>query len=416
MHKIQNYWFYLEPYTFIFKGKDKTVLYNTLNSEYLECPSNVFVDELIEELLISPDYCVTIDHNKISNIEFHQFIETVRSTFSGDYTICDDTKKKPYIFKPILRLKDNYHKLIGINDKSDLEGNNILRYLNELTIFLTIKCEQHCRNCFDYHKQFLSCAKFPNTPDFPIKELLRILDQMEKNGIGRVNFLGGDIFKYKYLQLLIPHLGVYSFSKRFIVNSSHINDRTIDIIKRLLESKCFVMVLFEPSSKIINYMDALGNTNIEYVVIIDSEKTLSAAIDFIETNPELCVEFYPFFNDQNLAFFKDYVFMNIKDLLDLPISKKTIFRHQILNENFFGKLFIKSNGDIYANLNMELIGNAFENIDSINKAVYHEMKNGLSWFKLRNEEPCSDCCNKHLCPSPSNYEIILGKPNLCDIK
>lgn len=36
----EKYWLYLESYTFIFKGDDKTVLYNTLNSAYIECPSN----------------------------------------------------------------------------------------------------------------------------------------------------------------------------------------------------------------------------------------------------------------------------------------------------------------------------------------------------------------------------------------
>ena len=316
-----------------------------------------------------------------------------------------------------MRLKDNYHKLARERSKLDVEGNNILRYLNELTLYLSAKCEHHCENCLDYHKQFLSCSRFPNTSDFPLQELLEILEQMEKNGLGRVNFVGGDIFKYKYLHDLISHIAVYNFSKRFVINHKHINNWTISIIEQLLESKCSIIILFEPESQIINYSDVIGNNNnIEYAVMVDSEETLSFAIDFMDSNAELYLELYPFFNNRNLSFFKKNVFIKTKDLLDLPISKKAIFRHQTLNENFFGKLYIKPNGDIYANLNQKLIGNAFGDRFSINKAVYHEMKYGLSWFKLRNEKPCIECCNRYLCPSPSNYEIVLNKSNLCEVE
>ena len=33
-----NYLFYLEPYAFLLRSNDKTVVYNTLNATYLICP------------------------------------------------------------------------------------------------------------------------------------------------------------------------------------------------------------------------------------------------------------------------------------------------------------------------------------------------------------------------------------------
>ncbi len=35
-----NYWFYLEPYAFLFHNENKAVIYNTLNSAYLVCPNH----------------------------------------------------------------------------------------------------------------------------------------------------------------------------------------------------------------------------------------------------------------------------------------------------------------------------------------------------------------------------------------
>lgn len=49
----EKYWLYLESYTFIFKGDDKTVLYNTLNSAYIECPSNDLIMYAIDSLFNS---------------------------------------------------------------------------------------------------------------------------------------------------------------------------------------------------------------------------------------------------------------------------------------------------------------------------------------------------------------------------
>ena len=145
-------------------------------------------------------------------------------------------------------------------------------------------------------------------------------------------------------------------------------------------------------------------------------ESLSKAINIVTTNPLAKINIRPFFNGSNMAFFKENVFMDLNDLLSSPISKKSIFRHQVLNENFFGKMIIMPNGETYSNINHNSLGNAFDDILSINKLVYKEMRHGKAWFKVRDEIPCKNCCNKSLCPSPSNYEIVTNRVNLCNIK
>jgi pseudo-rSAM protein len=53
--------------------------------------------------------------------------------------------------------------------------------------------------------------------------------------------------------------------------------------------------------------------------------------------------------------------------------------------------------------------------DDIRNLIYRELMEGKSWLRIRNQAPCTECLYQWLCPSPSNYEIVTGKPNLCHI-
>lgn len=60
----------------------------------------------------------------------------------------------------------------------------------------------------------------------------------------------------------------------------------------------------------------------------------------------------------------------------------------------------------------KVIGNL---TDSLYDVVYREMTEGNSWFHVRKDTPCCDCCYQWLCPAPSCYESALKKPNLCNV-
>ena len=80
----------------------------------------------------------------------------------------------------------------------------------------------------------------------------------------------------------------------------------------------------------------------------------------------------------------------------------------------FGKINIMPNGDVYANLNHPILGNIYT--DSLYEIVHKEVEEGKSWLRIRNEAPCNDCVYQWLCPPPSNYEIAIGRSNLCHVK
>ena len=126
---------------------------------------------------------------------------------------------------------------------------------------------------------------------------------------------------------------------------------------------------------------------------------------------QLEMKVYPWFNGNNLTFFEESVFLNKDDLLDGQWSKQEIFSHQVLNTNDFGKLSMLPNGDIYANIFFDPIGTIKNNIKQL---VYKELKDGKSWRRTRDVLiPCCSCLYRYLCPSPSNYELVLKKSNMC---
>ena len=54
---------------------------------------------------------------------------------------------------------------------------------------------------------------------------------------------------------------------------------------------------------------------------------------------------------------------------------------------------------------------------SLKELVYKELTELETWLKVRSKEtPCKQCINKDLCPSISNYELVIGKNNLCNIQ
>ena len=110
---------------------------------------------------------------------------------------------------------------------------------------------------------------------------------------------------------------------------------------------------------------------------------------------------------------RENIYLNVEDILSTSWSKNEIFANQQLNTNDFGKIRIATNGYIYANPNYQPIGKWD---DDYKKLIYNELRHGNSWRRTRDKQAiCKECIYKYLCPSPSNYEIAIQKPNLCNL-
>jgi len=96
------------------------------------------------------------------------------------------------------------------------------------------------------------------------------------------------------------------------------------------------------------------------------------------------------------------------------LTKRELFAKKELNTNFFGKLTIFPDGNIYSNPNERPLGTIK---DSLYEMLYKELTEGYAWMLTRDQkEPCTKCRFKFLCPPISNYEFAIGKFNLCHLR
>jgi pseudo-rSAM protein len=89
----------------------------------------------------------------------------------------------------------------------------------------------------------------------------------------------------------------------------------------------------------------------------------------------------PIYSGSNKLFFENNVYLTEEDILELKPELKTIHTNQILNSNFFGKLFITPDGKIYENINGNCIGQI--NNSNLAEIVYNNILNGVCRFKTR---------------------------------
>jgi pseudo-rSAM protein len=122
----------------------------------------------------------------------------------------------------------------------------------------------------------------------------------------------------------------------------------------------------------------------------------------------------PKYTGENIVFFRENVFLAKEDILSTSMSIKDFFSKQSINMHDFGKINIMPNGDAYANVKHPALGNIY--VHSIHEIVQKELDEGRSWLRIRNQAPCNTCIYQWLCPSPSDYEIAIGRPNLCHVE
>lgn len=123
---------------------------------------------------------------------------------------------------------------------------------------------------------------------------------------------------------------------------------------------------------------------------------------------------HPVYTGKNYDFFKEYIFLDHEDILQQKLSFRQIFAHQKLNTHFFGTLTVLADGEVYSNVNSVSLGN-IANVTLLD-IISQEMVTNSSWRRIRDAAPCSGCLYQYLCPSPSNYETVMNKMNLCHIK
>lgn len=403
-------WLYLEPYTFIFGDENEYAIYNSLSGAYKLCPDNEVVRNAIS-LLNRPEngYCCQIKSESLHDTSFQSLVEWIRESFSGDLVERTVTSSKPFIFKPMLFFNTDIRR----RKEKDLSflGSRIVRNLSEVTVHLPASTcgGRDCVECTMYSKQMNHCAPSEGET-LSLAEYVGLFDSVRHTGVSSLNLVACDIDN-DLAQFLLSYLKEFDMKKSLYIRYSHLPEEPFT---SLPTSSFETIVIVHENEIDTGLRDRICQTRdcnaIQWMLTVSGQATVER-IERLGLADEENVFMQPYYNGHNFDFFKEFVCYDLSDVLSSVPDRRSIFRKQVLNENFFGKLIVTAVGDAYANLNAAPLGNIRHG--SLKEFVYDELVEPKSWLRVRSKEPCSTCVNKYLCPSISNYELVIGKENLC---
>lgn len=409
---MENYthWFYLESYTFLFYSKNQYVIYNTLNSTYIDCSLYGKTINTVLSILHNTNktYCVGIYEYQLRDSQFTEFIKKIRNTFSGDI-IKNIRGIPPFISKPILRIL--HHPNNPKTKEYNLLGENALFHLHEVTFYLE-------NQGFDLNPMYKDCYKQFLYPTYTEKQklshakYLEIIEQLSICQIDKINIIPATIEKKELFSYLLSLSCQYSIKTQIILPYKKYNKEDL---KQLLTNPQFsimIMVHLPVDYEELNsYINLFNEYNITWSLIASNKND----VIFLSKNnlgKFTNVDYIPWYTGDNMDFFKEYIYNDFKDIIEQKNTKQHIFRKQILNDNLFGKLTIFPTGEVYSNVNFPTIGNIQD--QKLSEIVYSEIENYFKpWFFTRDYVSCKNCVNKYLCPSISNYEIVANEYNMC---
>lgn len=382
MNTNADYWFTIEPYVYIKITSQCVFLYNTLDGEILESHKKDVIDFLNKILHKENCGVVFLTNERYNQNSINEFVKNVREKYMGDIISIDLSNGKPVQLFPYV----NYSCDQAVYKKHNFSSfKNVLENLSEISI--------HVDAITDISKLIPVLISIPWSPTFNIVgDIFRVLDNWDmlcffnKRLSPKIIFCSYDNFIP--IDPVFDNNFSYRISVKFPINMQHWNDS-----RRLLLDQALPF---------------------EYVFDVSSNEDLLQMELLIEQYQIEKYQSHPVYTGDNISFFEQNVFLSREDILSMPITINDLFIRQVMNIYDYGKINILPNGDVYANLNHPVLGNVYT--DNIYEVVQKEVSEGKSWFNVRNQSPCTDCVYQWLCPSPSNYEIFIGRPNLCHVK
>ena len=377
-----NYWFKIEPYVHISIVNSNVLLYNTFDGSFIES-KDIEIVKLLKETLLKENCGVvllTAERYNLDNIR--KFIMELRAKYMGDIIDIELSKSKPVQIMPFTSLLNTQELFKKQNFPT---GKKILEYLSEISIYV------------DYNTNIMDLNSF-------LKSL---------PNISTVNIIGNlkDVANYKELLLVLDQ---FPSLKKITCNYSNVISLQPEFVNNFSYS---ILINYPIDISKWNYSRRLLlNQSIPFECIFEvtSMDNYSQINKFIEEFGIEKHQLKPVYTGDNIDFFKENVFLTKDDILSTPLSISDFFINQSMNIFDFGKIAIMSNGDIYANVNYPILGNIHTH--SIYEIISKELEEGRSWLRIRNQVPCNTCLYQWFCPSPSNYEIAIGRPNLCHVK
>lgn len=401
---MSTHWFTLHEDTFLWLKGNKGLVYNAENKNRLLFSLSDKIREICLQLLnIENLYSVSLTTEEVKDEDINQWIHSLMDMQAGYLTLNVEFDKRPVSLMPVLKVQDDrkYYEgqqMLGFRGK-------ILQNLHELTFYINGNKQGH----FEYFKQTI----FPVKSDSVLErvKIRSFINNSRNFFLSNLNLVG-DFFSYYDLEELVNDISELSVQLTIHILINDFLNHVQEIKKMKWPADTRVNILVDTVFDISSLKDfPLPFSLTVFIFSEDDFLRYSSLFDTFVLAQD--IRFIPVYNGENISFYESNVFMEKDDMDKVDLSKNEIFIRQAINIGDFGKLTIMPDGKVYANLNMPSLGTIDESPYSI---VYKEFNDGLSWFKLRIQAPCNNCVYQWLCPSPSNHEIVIDRPNLCHVK
>lgn len=401
---MKEYWLSLFPDTFLWIRQEKGYIYNSINGRGVRF-ENVGTIAGLTAVLEDIDalYRVKIGEKELNIPEVKKWVKELVDTGCGRLAPDDGRHKCPVSMRPELRIQDDI-EYYQWEYRQHIDG-NIIHNLHELVFYVN---GSRYGDASVYRQ-----IRYPlpeEVGEANVEQMEAIVASGLRSELLSTISLVGNIWNYSAYTRLLSYLK--STGKYIIL---YVVDKDAEMNAEELEkwkgeNICFHIWVTEEevSQRLFNRWKES-----EYVVFdfkVGSEQEYEQAEIYRENYGLRNTEVLPVYTGDNFSFFRDHLFLTPEEIEEFVISKREIFLRQTLNIYHFGKLYVLPEGDVYANLNDPQLGRVEEPLHDI---VYREMTEGKSWFRIRDGKTCRECLYQWLCPSPSNYELVMGKSCFC---
>lgn len=400
---MKKYKLILDKDTFLWLKTNEGIIYQSKNFQsFIFSLSDKLLKICSHLLEIDNLYAIKVTENDLDNEDVRTFFDKIVSIGAGRLIQDTGAEKGAVSLLPVLTIEEgvNYH----VNSHKRVIDSGIGHYVHEITFY--INGSKHGND--KYYRQVI----FPMESELILEseKIVRFIKNNRNPYLFNINIVG-NIFAYPEYCDLLDNIMTFKFPVTICISSGDFLDNK-DLLKRTeWHKKVSFHILIEKKTDIGLVVKSLTevDTPISNTVFVFSEQDCFDIEHILET---LNSDIVPVYNGENLDFFKSSVFVNQEDILASTLTKREIFMRQVVNTHHFGKLTVLPDGVVYADVNKEPLGMIDDSVYSI---VYKEITEGESWFRIRDQKPCSDCIYQWLCPSPSNYETAIGRQNLCHV-
>lgn len=286
----------------------------------------------------------------------------------------------------------------------------------DLNIYINGKCDQQCKYCDIIYKQFPSCTK--SDKELSIYDITKVIRKTPNGLISKISILGANIFMYTSLKDLIVLLKKINIKTCFYINYQNI---TLEPKNKLFldwsnNFELKILVNLPVTDAFQKLFNIIKNSNLafELIFIITSSVDFNLANNAIaKINSNIRYTYKPLFTGNNISFFAQHVFLTKEKIRELRYNNEQLFIRQKINTHCYGKLYIMTDGLVYGDLNHDSIGNIKISVFNLVQKEKHSIG---AWLKTRfNVEPCISCDYNNQCPSPSKYEMYMGRYDTCKL-